>query len=293
MTLLVSAEAEAYRVRCLRMETPYDPLWCCCAEWFDYWDESVPVADGPHAVACEGCKYDRPTSRSASVKSVPGGIDGTTPRLLETPDTRVSEDPPLEPVARLDRRATSTDVPPAPGAARALTRHDGGTGPTSPSLPAGFWARIDATGDCWEWTGKQTAKGYGQYTTRTKTWRAHRAAYQALVGPIPETLTLDHLCRNRLCVNPDHLEPIDNRTNILRGHSPSARHARQTACIRGHVDWTRLRDGKRRCQTCHLNNGRASRAGHRPAARRAQRLASAVQVDGQRGALGPTELPSG
>lgn len=54
----MTPEAEAYRIRCLHTETLYDERWCCCAEWFDYWDETTSVADGPHAVGTEGCKYE-------------------------------------------------------------------------------------------------------------------------------------------------------------------------------------------------------------------------------------------
>lgn len=71
-------------------------------------------------------------------------------------------------------------------------------------------------GDCWLWTGTIRPDGYGQVTVGRKQQRAHRLVYELLVGPIPEGLTLDHLCRNPPCVNPDHLEPVTLKINIER-----------------------------------------------------------------------------
>lgn len=78
-----------------------------------------------------------------------------------------------------------------------------------------FWAKVNKTGDCWLWTGWRT-NGYGRFTTNGKNWRAHRFAFEEMRGPIPEGLQLDHLCRVRHCVNPDHLEPVTRQQNMLR-----------------------------------------------------------------------------
>jgi len=81
------------------------------------------------------------------------------------------------------------------------------------TLPDRFWAKVDlaAEGGCWAWTAR-TSNGYGKYAMRVRgkvtDYRAHRLAYQALVGPIPEGFQIDHLCRNRACVNPNHLEIV-------------------------------------------------------------------------------------
>lgn len=91
-----------------------------------------------------------------------------------------------------------------------------------------FFAKVDV-GDCWQWTGA-TDRGYGKFYARYKTVRAHRWLYEQLVGPVAGDLMLDHLCRNRACVNPDHLEPVPQRLNIIRGAGPSL--ARRRARIR-------------------------------------------------------------
>lgn len=124
-----------------------------------------------------------------------------------------------------------------------------------------FWSKVRkaAADGCWEWTGAVTQRGYGRFWPTHRTMvRAHRYAYQRLVGPIPEGLTIDHLCRNPSCVNPAHLEPVSNRTNILRSDGLSAKGARQTHCKRGHpfdIANTHIYVGVwghewRRCRTC-------------------------------------------
>jgi hypothetical protein len=110
-----------------------------------------------------------------------------------------------------------------------------------------FWEKVDVSGVCWEWTGART-NGYGYFKRVGTTRRAHRIAYEHLVGPVPDGLVLDHLCRNRGCVNPDHLEPVTSRENLRRGSGIAGRHARSDLCPRGHE--YRFQCGRRYCPAC-------------------------------------------
>lgn len=127
-----------------------------------------------------------------------------------------------------------------------------------------LWPRVEVLDNgCWVWTGALLAGpggGYGLIRAEPgKPMRlVHVVVYERLVGLVPAGLELDHLCRNRACCNPAHLEPVVKRTNILRGVGPAAVNARKTACIRGHAFdrgntiVERRRDGRlrRRCRSC-------------------------------------------
>lgn len=123
-----------------------------------------------------------------------------------------------------------------------------------PSIENRFWSKVDAAGDCWLWTAAITDKGYGTFSLNGKMRKAHHIAYELLVGPRPDGLVIDHLCRVRNCVNPDHLEWVAAETNTLRGFSPSAKCARKTYCKRGHEftpENTYIRkSGARTCRQC-------------------------------------------
>ena len=104
--------------------------------------------------------------------------------------------------------------------------------------------------DCWEWQGaKNVTHGYGKIQVNKRTHNAHRIIYEVLVGPIPDGLVVDHLCRNKLCVNPDHLEPVTWAENIRRGIHTN-QYAKQVTCIRGHDFDYITPDGRRQCKTC-------------------------------------------
>lgn len=70
---------------------------------------------------------------------------------------------------------------------------------------------------CWIWQRSVDDKGYGRIAIKGKQWKVHRLAYTLFVGPIPQHLELDHLCRHRDCCNPEHLEPVTHRENFMRG----------------------------------------------------------------------------
>lgn len=118
-------------------------------------------------------------------------------------------------------------------------------------------------GGCWIFE-LLSRDGYGRFWFKGKQMRAHRWAFEFLVGPIPDGFVLDHLCRNRACVNPDHLEPVTQRINTLRGETLPAQNILKLLCVRGHrLDGDNLRrdaKGRRRCRECHRINAAASRA---------------------------------
>lgn len=107
---------------------------------------------------------------------------------------------------------------------------------------------------CWLWIGEWNDGGYGRLWIRGKNHQAHRLSYELHKGPIPDGLTIDHLCRVRCCVNPDHLEPVTMRENTLRGTGPTALNVFKTSCPAGHLytpDNTRIdARGRRSCREC-------------------------------------------
>lgn len=140
-----------------------------------------------------------------------------------------------------------------------------------------FWEKVDKNGpvpqtrpdlgQCWLWTSTATPQtqrtgGYGYIHKDGKMRSAHRCSYALAHGEIAEGKTIDHLCRNRICVNPDHLEVVTLRENLLRGEGAAAQGARATHCKNGHplVSVGSMKHGrhKRWCRICANENRRRS-----------------------------------
>lgn len=107
---------------------------------------------------------------------------------------------------------------------------------------------------CWIWTGKTSREGYGVISINNKRRRAHRYAWEYFNGVLKKELVIDHLCKNRNCVNILHLEPVPNTENVLRGNSPPAQNLRKTHCNNGHIfdeknTWLD-KHGYRHCRRC-------------------------------------------
>ena len=124
-----------------------------------------------------------------------------------------------------------------------------------------FWSKVNKTDTCWLWTGFINKDGYGEYTSPHLTTRmVHRISYALDKGELP-TLPLDHLCRNKNCVHPDHLEPVTHEVNIRRSDA-GLHSASKTHCPQGHeYDEANTLNygGKRFCRECKNSRARAAR----------------------------------
>lgn len=133
-----------------------------------------------------------------------------------------------------------------------------------------FWNKVALPNEqgCMEWTAGLKSNGYGQFGVgRRATARKlypHRVSYELLVGPIPKELEVDHLCKNRRCVQPDHLELVTHAENLRRSRSISTVNAEKTHCPQGHEyneENTHIRkNGNRQCRVCGREQARARRA---------------------------------
>jgi hypothetical protein len=124
------------------------------------------------------------------------------------------------------------------------------------NLAERFWAKVEKTESCWLWKGADNGTGYGIIGAGARNRSpvyAHRLSFELMNGPIEDGLTIDHLCRNRGCVNPEHLEAITQRENVLRGELGR----RKTHCPKGHLlsgdnlSKSDMKKGHRRCRICY------------------------------------------
>lgn len=146
------------------------------------------------------------------------------------------------------------------------------------SPEARLWAKVDCNGQvpehrpdlgpCWVFTGALTGRGYGSLYVgkidgKRRIVAPHILAFELSIGPVPEGLELDHLCRNRACCNPSHLEPVTRRENVLRGEGVAAKQARQTHCKNGHPlsgrNLVPNSRGARQCRECKNESERRAR----------------------------------
>ena len=133
-----------------------------------------------------------------------------------------------------------------------------------PNQHTDFWRMVDKSGDCWLWRGHRSKKGYGTTTYQGIGMNAHRVAWLRSGRFVADGLTLDHLCRNRKCINPEHLEPVPQRENVLRGDTLPAANLRKTTCRNGHPYSTEntihRTDHSRVCRRCNRERNRRYKA---------------------------------
>lgn len=123
-----------------------------------------------------------------------------------------------------------------------------------------FFARVaQIPNGCWLWTGGKSGVGYGQFWFDGRLRPAHRWSYERFVGPVPENLTVHHTCEVKACVNPEHLQPLTQRDNVMASDGPARRNSLKTHCSAGHLlvppNMYKNKYGWRVCRACHRRWG--------------------------------------
>lgn len=130
-----------------------------------------------------------------------------------------------------------------------------------------LWAKVEKTETCWLWRGGKDGRGYGIIRAAGRLQKAHRVTYELLVGPIPEGMQIDHLCRVKGCVNPAHMEPVTGLVNTRRAYVGLVKRSK---CPKGHpytgdnlMNWGQT-SGDQRCRTCERERYRRRYVRKRP-----------------------------
>ena len=116
-----------------------------------------------------------------------------------------------------------------------------------------FWSKVEKTDSCWNWKGGVMSSGYGSFNLNKKSVLVHRYSYEILKHMIPKNLVIDHKCKNKLCVNPEHLEVVTQKENVLRGDSFMSTNAKKTHCPQGHEylgENLKIYNNRRYCKRC-------------------------------------------
>jgi len=141
-----------------------------------------------------------------------------------------------------------------------------------------FWKKVEKgpADSCWIWSGTKTTRGYGQFSIKGTSIRAHRLAYEATLGPIPDGFDLHHRCINKLCVNPAHMGVIPHQEHVKEANSAGGIHGAKTHCPKGHPysggNLIITKQGERLCRKCRSEILKRSRNKAKDAAAMAKLL---------------------